>query len=516
MQPARGVMTKKRSLEKILIANRGEIAVRIVRACREMGIRSVAVYSDADRNAMHVQLADEATLIGPAAATESYLKFENLLAAAWRTGAQAIHPGYGFLSENADFAQAVQAAGLVWIGPPPAAIRAMGSKTEARAIMRKAGVPVVPGTSGGVESPEEADAFAQQAGYPVLLKAALGGGGKGMRVIRDKGELPAALEAARRESLSAFGSPLIYLEKYLERPRHIEFQIFADSKGNTIHLGERECSIQRRHQKVIEESPSPMMTPDLREQMGRSAVEAARAAGYVNAGTVEFLVDEERNYYFLEMNTRLQVEHPVTEMVTGLDLVQLQIRMAQGETLPLTQDQVPLRGHAIEVRIYSEDTLNGFLPHTGTVRYLRPPDGFGIREDSGIREGDEITIHYDPMISKLIAWGNNRAEAISRMRRALQEYRITGVRTTIPFGLLVMNNESYQRGDFDTSFVEREFDVGKLQAHEKDWQRIAAVAAAWRRHHESGKGRHEAEAHRVQQDSNSFVWKADGRRRAMR
>jgi acetyl-CoA carboxylase biotin carboxylase subunit len=509
-------MTRQRSIEKILVANRGEIAVRVIRACREMGIQSVAVYSDVDRNAMHVQLADEACAIGPAAASQSYLKMENLLEAAKISGAQAVHPGYGFLSENADFAQAVGEAGFVWIGPPPDAIRAMGSKTEARSIMMKAGVPVVPGTKDGVENEQEAAEFARQVGYPVLIKAAMGGGGKGMRVVRDKKELPSALEAARRESINAFGSPLIYLEKYLERPRHIEFQIFADSRGNIIHLGERECSIQRRHQKVIEESPSPVVTPEMREEMGQSAVEAARAVGYVNAGTVEFLVDAQNKYYFLEMNTRLQVEHPVTEMVTGLDLVQLQIHVARGEPLPLTQEQVSMRGHAIEVRIYSEDTLNNFLPHTGKVRYLRPPDGFGIREDSGIREGDEITIHYDPMISKLIAWGWNRPEAIARMRRALQEYRITGVRTTIPFGLLVMNNESYCRGQFDTSFVDREFDVEKLQAREESWKRIAAVAAAWLRHHESGKGRHEAEVHHVQSNSGSCSWKMDGRRRAIR
>ena len=509
-------MSEERAIEKVLIANRGEIAVRVVRACREMGIRSVAVFSDVDRNAMHVQLADEACAIGPAAASQSYLNTANLLDAARRTGAQAIHPGYGFLSENADFAQAVIDAGLVWIGPPPSAIRAMGSKTEARSIMMKAGVPVVPGTPGGVEDEKEAIEFARKAGYPVLIKAAMGGGGKGMRVVREEKELASALDAARRESLNAFGSPLIYLEKYIERPRHIEFQVFADSRGNVIHLGERECSIQRRHQKVVEESPSPIVTPEMRESMGKSAIEAARAVGYVNAGTVEFLVDSNRNFYFLEMNTRLQVEHPVTEMVTGLDLAQLQIRVARGESFPLTQEQVSYRGHAIEVRIYSEDTLNNFLPHTGKIRYLRPPDGFGIREDSGIREGDEITIHYDPMISKLIAWGWNRDEAIARMRRALQEYRITGVRTTIPFGLLVMNNESYRAGNFDTSFVDREFDVEKLQAREQAWKEIAAVAAAWRRHHESGKGRHEAEAHQVQTNSGSCTWKMDGRRRMIR
>jgi len=506
-----------RPLGKVLIANRGEIAVRIIRACREMGVYSVAVFSEADRSAMHVQLADEACEVGPPPASESYLKIPNVLLAAKLSGADAIHPGYGFLSENPEFAEAVLEAGLIWIGPPPSAIRSMGSKTEARAIMQKAGVPVVPGTAGGVESAEQAKEFIQEHGFPVLIKAAMGGGGKGMRIVREAAELGPALEAARRESLSAFGSPLVYLEKLIERPRHIEFQVFADEHGNVIHLGERECSIQRRHQKVVEESPSPIMTEELRQTMGESAVEAARAVGYVGAGTVEFLVDGESNYYFLEMNTRLQVEHPVTEMVTGVDLVQLQIEVAKGKPLPIKQEDVDFRGHAIEVRIYSEDVLNNFLPCTGHVRYLRPPDGFGIREDSGIREGDEISIHYDPMISKLIAWAPDRSTAIKRMRRALQEYRITGVRTTIPFGLLVMNNESFQRGEFDTSFVDREFDVDHLIARERSWQEIAAVAAAWRRHYLKAWSTVEHEFDSSSMNNNCPAnWKKAGRRRVVR
>ncbi len=501
---------------KILIANRGEIAVRVIRACQELGVRTVAVYSEVDRNAMHVHLAEEAWLIGPAPASESYLRGDKIIEVARESGAEAIHPGYGFLSENAEFAEAVEAAGLVWIGPPPNAIRSMGSKTEARRIMMGSGVPVVPGTESGIEDMDEAVETAKSIGFPVLIKAAMGGGGKGMRVVREEKDLVPAIKAAKRESLHAFGSELVYLERYLERPRHIEIQVFADNFGNTIHLGERECSIQRRHQKVVEESPSPVVTPELRAKMGASAVEAAKAVNYRNAGTVEFLVDQDLSYYFLEMNTRLQVEHPVTEMVTGIDLAQLQIRTAAGEKLPYTQDDIRMDGHAIEVRIYSEDSLNGFVPDTGKLRYLRPPDGYGIREDSGVREGDTITIHYDPMISKLIAWAHDRPTAIQRMNRALREYRITGVRTTIPFGRLVMNSEAFQNGNFDTSFIDREFEVEVLEKREKAWEPIAALAAAWYRHHEHGKGRHEGDRHHVEVSSGSCNWKFSGRKQAQR
>jgi acetyl-CoA carboxylase biotin carboxylase subunit len=501
---------------KILIANRGEIAVRVIRACQELGVRTVAVYSEVDRNAMHVHLAEEAWPIGLAPASESYLRGDKIIEVAKKSGAEAIHPGYGFLSENAAFATAIEDAGLTWIGPPPSAIRSMGSKTEAREIMMGSGVPVVPGTEGELENTQEAIDFASKIGYPVLIKAAMGGGGKGMRVVRSKADLASSVEAAKRESLHAFGSEIVFIEKYLERTRHIEIQIFSDNFGNTIHLGERECSIQRRHQKVIEESPSPVVTPELRKQMGQSAVDAAKAVGYRGAGTVEFLVDPDLNYYFLEMNTRLQVEHPVTEMVTGVDLAQLQIRVASGEELPYDQNDIQMRGHAIEVRIYSEDSLNGFVPDTGKISYLRPPDGYGVREDSGIREGDSISIHYDPMISKLITWAHDRPTAIQRMNRALREYRITGVRTTIPFGRLVMNNEAFQRGDFDTSFVEREFSVDVLKARESAWEHIAALAAAWRRHNERMKGRHEGEPHVVADVAGSPSWKKTGRRTALR
>ncbi|MBS1262139.1 MAG: Biotin carboxylase [Calditrichaeota bacterium] len=501
---------------KVLIANRGEIAVRVIRACREAGVRAVAVYSDVDRRALHVQLADEAVHIGPAVASESYLNGRRIIEAAKQTGAEAIHPGYGFLSENADFAELVESSGLTWIGPPPVAIRAMGSKTEARRLMKDAGVPVVPGTEGGIDDPADAPALADEIGYPVLIKAAMGGGGKGMRVVRDQKQLAAAVEAAKRESLNAFGSEIVYLEKFIERPRHIEFQVFADDHGNTVHLGERECSIQRRHQKVVEECPSAIVTPEMRAQMGESAVRAAEAVGYRNAGTVEFLVDQDRSHYFLEMNTRLQVEHPVTEMVTGVDLVELQLHVASGGAIPFRQDELAMRGHAIEVRIYSEDSLNGFVPDTGTLRYLRPPYGYGIREDSGVQQGDAITIHYDPMISKLIAWAPDRETAIRRMDRALSEYRVTGVRTTIPFGRFVMNNGAFQRGDFDTSFVEREFDLGLLEESEQAWRRIAALAAAWRRHTETSESRRSDEHPLVESVAGSGSWKATGRRQALR
>ncbi len=503
--------------QKILIANRGEIAVRVIRACHELGVSAVAVYSDVDRLAQHVLLADEAYHIGAAAASQSYLQGDRIIEVARSCGAEAIHPGYGFLSENADFAQAVTDAGLVWIGPPPSAIAAMGSKTKARTIMQKAGVPVVPGTAASIKDDTDAARIAEQIGYPVLIKAAMGGGGKGMRVVREPGNLMKALEGARRESMSAFSSSKIYLEKYLERPRHIEIQVFADQHGNTVHLGERECSIQRRHQKVVEESPSPVMTPELREKMGQSAVEAARACGYRNAGTVEFLVDEDMSYYFLEMNTRLQVEHPITEMVTGIDLAQLQIRVAAGEPIPFRQEDVRMNGHAIEFRIYSEDSLGNFLPYTGKIKYLKPPDGYGVREDSGVSEGDEITIHYDPMISKLVAWGKHRKEAIARMRRALSEYRITGVRTTIPFGLYVMDNKAFREGKFDTSFVDREFDVSVLKKREQSWERIVALAVAWTQHCASDTVQNDhQELHANGANHKKTGWKTVGREAARR
>lgn len=468
---------------KILIANRGEIAVRIIRTCREMGIRTVAVFSEADRLALHVRLADEARPLGPPPARESYLVPEKIIAAAHASGAEAIHPGYGFLSENAAFAEAVTAAGLVFIGPSGEAMRQMGDKVAARKLMMAAGVPVVPGTLEPVASLAAARQTAAEIGYPVLLKAAAGGGGKGMRLVHRPEDLPEMLRTAASEAQSAFADGRVFLEKYVEQPRHIEFQIIADRQGNAIHLGERECSIQRRHQKVIEESPSALLDPGMRRAMGEAAVAAARSCGYVNAGTIEFIVDKHRRYYFLEMNTRLQVEHPVTEMVTGLDLVRMQIEIAAGQKLPLTQAEVQRNGHAIECRIYAEDPENNFIPAIGRLRHLHKPDGFGIREDSGVYEGGEISVYYDPLISKLVAWGATRAEAINRMRRALAEYEIGGVKTTIPFCLWVMQHPKFRAGEFDTHFVQNEFTPALLAAHrdgrpaERDLATVAALAA---------------------------------------
>lgn len=447
-------MTK--TFTKILIANRGEIAVRIARACKEMGIRAVAVYSEADAKALHVRTADEAIPIGAAPSRESYLVIDKIIAAAKSAGCEAIHPGYGFLSENEDFAEAVTAAGLTFIGPPPNAIRAMGIKTEAIRLMRAANVPTVPGFSPERgATPDDYQKAADNIGYPVLVKAAAGGGGKGMRVVRSAADLLPALESAQREALNAFGDDSVFLEKYIEDGRHIEFQVFADSHGNTIHLFERECSIQRRHQKIIEESPSPLLDPETRAKMGAAAVEAARAVGYVNAGTVEFIVDAARNFYFLEMNTRLQVEHPVTEWVTGLDLVKLQIRVAAGETLPFTQQQVSQRGHAIELRIYAEDPSNNFLPDIGTITRYREPLAPGVRIDSGVAEGDEISIHYDPMIAKLSVYGMDRADAIGRARQALSQYQIGGVITNIPFLCAVIDHPVFIEGKATTRFIDQ-------------------------------------------------------------
>jgi acetyl-CoA carboxylase biotin carboxylase subunit len=437
-------------IKSILIANRGEIAVRIARTCREMGIRTIGVFSEADRAALHADVMDEAHCIGPAPATESYLSAARILEVARRTEAEAVHPGYGFLAENEAFSQAVTDAGLIWVGPPPSAIAAMGSKTGARARMIKAGVPVLPGSDGPLRTAVDGEVFAKHVGYPILLKAVSGGGGKGMRVVKSRGEMWNAIEAAQREALGAFGDHAIYAEKYLERPRHIEIQILADAHGNVIHLGERECSLQRRHQKIIEESPSVAVTPALRKQMGETAIAAAQACGYVNAGTVEMLLEPSGKFYFLEMNTRLQVEHPITEQVTGLDIVRLQLLIAAGEKLPLKQEQVQSRGHAIEVRIYAEDVPGGFLPSTGILKRLRPAQGPGLREDSGMREGAEISRFYDPMISKLIAHGETREIARQRMIRALREYEIAGVRTNIPFCRHILESAAFAKAAFHT------------------------------------------------------------------
>jgi acetyl-CoA carboxylase biotin carboxylase subunit len=442
--------------KKILIANRGEIAVRVIRACREMDISAVAVYSEADAAALHVRLADEAYLLGPAPSSESYLRAERVIEAARGSGAEAIHPGYGFLAENAEFARAVGDAGLVFIGPSPEAMELMGSKTSARRAAIAAGAPVVPGTTEALVSVEDARETAARLGYPVMLKAAAGGGGKGMRLVSGESEIASAFEAARGEASSAFGDESVYMEKAVERPRHIEIQIFSDARGAFVHLGERECSIQRRHQKVIEECPSPIDDAGLRERMGAAAVEIARAASYVGAGTVEFLVsDVTREFYFLEMNTRLQVEHPVTELVTGFDLVREQIRVAAGLPLSFSQSDVRWTGHAVECRVYAEDPEQNFMPSPGRVTRLRLPTGPGVRDDGGVYEGAEVSIYYDPMISKLATWGRTRAEAIERMRRALSEYEVGGIKTTLPFFREVMRDEEFVAGRLDTGFIPR-------------------------------------------------------------
>ncbi len=494
---------------KILVANRGEIAIRVMRTCREMGIRSVAIYSEADRTALHPQMADEAYLIGPAPATESYLDFKRVLDAAKKSGAEAIHPGYGFLAENADFVRAVQEADLVFVGPPAQAMQAMGSKTEARRLMKSAGVPIIPGTQQALASTSKAKEAAAKIGYPVLLKAALGGGGKGMRIVEKEEDIERAFSAAAREAKGAFGDDNIYLEKLLPGPRHIEFQILADKHGHVIHLGERECSIQRRHQKVIEETPSVALTPELRRDMGNAAVKAAKACGYVNAGTVECMLDANGNYYFLEMNTRLQVEHPVTEMVTGIDLVKWQLRIAAGEKLTLKQEHIAPRGHAIEARIYAEDVTSGFLPATGFVNFLRVPSGPGIREDSGIAEGSEISRHYDPMISKLVAWGETRDEAVRRLARALREYRIAGVPTTIPFCLFVIEHPRFSSGDFDTRLVDEELhrEFMEVPANPEIERSVAAALALAVKQNGS-----RTNNQRMKTESSTSGWKWSGRR----
>ena len=441
--------------KKILIANRGEIAVRIARACREMGISPVAVYSDIDRAALHVRVADQAVRIGPAPSSESYLVIENIINAAIRTGAEAIHPGYGFLSENADFAEAVERAGLVLIGPPASAMRIMGSKTSARRAAQAAGAPVVPGTTSPAASTEQAQAQAETIDYPVMLKAASGGGGKGMRLVQSRDDLASALSLARNEALSSFGDPAVYIEKYIDRPRHIEIQLIGDRNGKMIYLGERECSLQRRHQKVMEECPSPLVDEDLRRRMGEAAVAIARSAGYHNAGTMEFLVDSEKNFYFLEMNTRLQVEHPVTEMVIGRDLVHLQIRVAAGENLSFSQDDVTMRGAAIECRIYAEDPSNGFLPSPGRITRLITPSGPGVRDDSGVYAGWDVPVYYDSLLAKLCVWAETREAAINRLDRALGEYTIEGIRTTLPFFRAVVASGEFRAARLDTGFIDR-------------------------------------------------------------
>jgi len=464
--------------KKVLIANRGEIALRVIRACHEMGVRTVAVYSEADVRAPHVREADEAILIGPPPSSQSYLLGEKIIEAAKLTGAEAIHPGYGFLSEREWFARAVRDAGMVWIGPPAEAIAAMGSKTAARTLAVASGVPVVPGTTEPLENAKEAEKVAKKFGYPVLLKAAAGGGGKGMRVVSAAKEMAAALAAARREAKSAFGDDAVYLEKFVTQPRHVEIQILADAHGTVLSLGERECSVQRRHQKMIEEAPSVAVSPALRTKMGETAVRAARAAGYVNAGTCEFLLDKSGEFYFLEMNTRLQVEHPVTELVTGIDLVQWQLRIAAGEKLPFKQEDISPRGWAIECRITSEDASNNFLPSTGRIEHLHLPSGPGVRWDGGIESGSEIGLYYDPLLAKLIVWGANREQAVTRMRRALVDLTILGVETSRDFHVRVMDDDEFRRGAIDIQWLERRLASILERRPSEESARVAAIAGA--------------------------------------
>jgi len=494
---------------KILIANRGEIAIRVIRACKELGVATVAVYSEADRAALHVRAADEAYLLGPAPSRDSYLNEARVLEVALRCGAEAVHPGYGFLSERAGFAEACAREGIVFIGPNPEAIRVMGNKTTSRVAVHAMGVPLVPGMRENLDSEEQAVAWARQLGFPLMMKAAAGGGGKGLRMISRMEDLPAAYRAAKAESLHAFGDDAVYLERYIEHPRHIEIQLLGDRHGHIIYFPERECSIQRRHQKVIEEAPSTLVDPEMRRQMGEAAVKAAQAVAYDSAGTVEFIVAGlTREFFFLEMNTRLQVEHPITEMITGIDLCKEMIRSAAGYPLAFRQEDVPLHGHAMECRIYAEDPDNRFLPTPGKILGLRVPGGPWVRDESGMYEGLDVPIHYDPMLSKLVVWGSTRERCITRMTRALSEYSVKGIKTTIPFHARVMKNEKFIKGEIDTNFIDTQFqpqDAARIKPNE-DIALVAAAIKAYLRDREKtqrslGVGPGEAHSH----------WKASGR-----
>ena len=470
---------EQRDFSKVLIANRGEIAVRVIRALQEIHITSAVIFSDADRKGLPVLLSDEAYRIGPSSSTESYLGADAIVDLAVEIGADAIHPGYGFLAENAHFARECADAGIKFIGPPPSAIASMGSKIESRKIMRDAGVPVVPGGTEVLASAEDAGLFAAEIGYPVMVKASAGGGGKGMRLVRTAAELPTAFRAARSEARASFGDDAVYIERYIEKPRHVEVQVLGDEHGEVVALGERECSLQRRHQKVLEESPSPAVSPELRERMCDAAVRAARAVGYTNAGTVEFLLDPDGEFYFLEMNTRLQVEHPVTEMVTGLDLVRAQIDVARG--LPLAPEFHDIRhsGYAIEARIYAEDPYHCFVPSPGRIERLRWPEGPGVRCDSGVYEGSEVSIYYDPMLAKLIVWGQDREQAVERMARALGELRLEGIRTTVPLFKMILQDEDFRRGQLDIGMLDRKLSSGDLlPARAIEFGELAVLAAA--------------------------------------
>ena len=490
---------------KVMIANRGEIAVRIIRACRELGIGTVAVFSEADRQALHVRYADEAYLLGPAPSRESYLRADKLVDIARKCGADAVHPGYGFLAEREDFAQMCEEAGITFIGPKPSAIAAMGDKAVARATVIKAGVPVVPGTEDvGNMRDEDLLSIAPKIGFPLLIKATAGGGGKGMREVKSIDEMPILLASARREAESAFGDGNVYLEKLVEGARHIEFQILADSHGNVIYLGERECSLQRRHQKLLEEAPSTALDEELRSRMGSVAVKAAQSVDYINAGTIEFLLDKEKNYYFLEMNTRLQVEHPITEMVTGVDIVKEQIRIARGRQLSYKQEDIVINGAALECRINAEDPYNNFLPSTGRILHTIMPTGPGVRVDTGVYPGFEITPYYDPMIAKLVVWGETRGQAIMRMRRALEEYRLVGVRTNIPFHQSMMNSTRFMAGQYDTRFVEERFSMDEISEGRDAYPEIAVVLGTLVAHQQTQ--RSAQIVRRGERDTSNWKW----------
>lgn len=465
------------NIKKILVANRGEIAIRVMKTAKKMGIKTVAVYSTIDRQSPHVKYADEAVLIGEAPSNQSYLLGDKIIKVAKDLNVDAIHPGYGFLSENADFAEACEKNNIIFIGPKSHAIRIMGSKLAAKETVKAYNIPMVPGTDEAITDIPEAKKIAAKIGFPILIKASAGGGGKGMRIVEKESEFESQMDRAISEAINSFGDGSVFIEKYVASPRHIEIQVMADTHGNVIHLFERECSIQRRHQKVVEEAPSIVLTPELRQQMGEAAVRVAKACDYVGAGTVEFLLDEHLNFYFLEMNTRLQVEHPVTEIITNTDLVELQILVARGEVLPIKQEDIKIHGHALELRVYAEDPLNDFLPSVGTLDVYKLPEGKGIRVDNGFEEGMEIPIYYDPMISKLITYGNTRDEAISLMKNAISDYHIEGIQTTLPFGTFVFEHDAFRSGNFDTHFVKKYYSAEKLLAQQKTEARIAALIA---------------------------------------
>lgn len=465
-------------MKKILIANRGEIALRIMRSCREMGIKTVAVFSQADRNAPFVNYADEAVCIGAAPSSQSYLNGDKIIEVCRALKAEAIHPGYGFLSENAAFAAKAREAGIIFIGPSPESMEIMGDKLSAKAAAKKYNIPLVPGSDGAIKDINSAKKMAGKIGFPVLIKASAGGGGKGMRIVYHEKEFEEQVKSAISEAVSSFGDGSVFIEKYVSSPRHIEVQVLADSHGNVVHLFERECSVQRRHQKVIEEAPSSILTPEIREQIGKSAVDVARSCNYVNAGTVEFILDENKNFFFLEMNTRLQVEHPVTELITGIDLVKEQIKIASGEAISFSQNDLKVNGHALEVRVYAEDPLNNFLPDIGKLHVYKRPQGLGVRVDDGFEEGMDIPIYYDPMIAKLIVHGKDRKEAISRMLRAIGDYKITGVETTLDFCRFVLEHEAFISGNFDTHFVHKYFKPESLVHQKEEEESIAALVSA--------------------------------------